>query len=404
MLLEFLRETAFHEKFDTDVEREIVVSFQVPGIGEFGVTSFDPSFWNQLTLLIVLQTFANLVCAVLVYRIIVPQPGSATTFLVGYGLICPTLIALPFYSVEVFDLRNTTLMLATGAGPSMLFFRTLEAMYATIPGYATGSLGAYVLYFCSTVQFDFDEKTQQVKRVTWATWFRRARIFVWLFVQTAIMCSILIPLNFQVFPMERNSWVNLFHWKNLANNYIMAFHCALCLEVGSVGIALGVSTLTGIETMDLNVSPLSASTSVSDFWGNRWNRVVSSALKRGIFVPMRKQGFSRPMAAMATFIASGLLHEYLIVVMLRDRTSDYKNMAFSQLAFFMWNGVVLGVEHLLRSSKMLAQVSQRVPPGPLRSFLVVLTVLPLSHLFTQIFVDNGFFHAFGRGFPKVVKT
>ena len=109
------------------------------------------------------------------------------------------------------------------------------------------------------------------------------------------------------------------------------------------------------------------------------------------------------MAAMATFIGSGLLHEYLIVVMLRDRTSDYKNMAFSQLAFFMWNGVVLGVEHLLRSSKMLAQVSQRVPPGPLRSFLVVLTVLPLSHLFTQIFVDNGFFHAFGRGFPKVVK-
>ena len=403
MLLEFLRETAFREKFDVDVERDLLVSFQVPGIGELGVTSFDPSFWNQLTLLIVLQTLVNLACAFLNYRVILPRPNTATAFVVGYGLVCPILIALPFYSIEVLDLRNATLMIATAAGPSMLCFRTLEAMYETIPAYATGSLGSYVLYFCSTVQFDFDPKTENVKHVSWSSLFRRVRVFAWLFLLSAVMYSILIPLNFQVFPMERNSWVDLFHWKSLANNYIMAFHTSLSLEVGSAGIALGISTLTGIETMDLNDKPLTKSTSPSDFWGNRWNRVVSSALKRGVFIPMRKQGFSRPLAAMATFVASGLLHEYTIVVMTYNDPSVYTTVAFRQLAFFMWNGVVLGIEHFLRGNKLLAQASKIIPHGPLRSFLVVLTVLPLAHLFTQISVDIGFYNSFGRGFPKIVK-
>lgn len=403
MLLDFLRETAFHEKFDADLEREPLISFDLLGTGRLGITGFDPSFWNQLTLLILLQTVVNLACAVLVYRFIVPRPCTASAFLIGYGLICPILIALPFYTVDALDLRNATLMLATGAGPSMLFFRTLEAMYATIPAYATGSLRSYAMYFCSTVQFDFDPKTQQVKRVTWSSLFRRMRVFVWLFIQTAVMCSLMIPLNFQVFPMDRNSWLDLFHWKSLANNYVMAFHTSLCLEVGSAGIALGISTLTGIETMDLNIAPLTTSTSPSDFWGNRWNRVVSSALKRGVFIPMRKQGFSWPVAAMTTFAASGLLHEYLIVVMLHNGTSEYLTMAFSQLSFFIWNGVVLGIENLLRGNKSLAQVSKRLPHGPVRSFLVVLTVLPLVHLFTEIFVDNGFYNAFGRGFPKIIR-
>ena len=81
MLLEFLRETAFREKFDADVDRELLVSFQVPGVGELGVTSFDPSFWNQLTLLIVLQSVVNLACAFLIYRVILPRPNTATSFL-----------------------------------------------------------------------------------------------------------------------------------------------------------------------------------------------------------------------------------------------------------------------------------------------------------------------------------
>lgn len=402
MLLELLKETAFREKFDVDVDREALLSVHVPGFGELGITGFDPSFWIQLTLLIVLQSVVNLLCAVVVYRFIVPRPCTSNSVLVGYGLICPTVIALPFYSIEAFDLRNEALILATAAGPSLLVFRTMEAMYATIPAYATGSVGSYIMYFCSTVQFDFDPKTQQVRRVTWPSLFRRARVFLWLFVQAAVMCSILVPLNFQFFPFERDSWLDLFHWKSLANNYIMAFHTSICLEVGSAGIALGISTLTGIETMDLNVSPLTTSKSPSDFWGNRWNRVVSSALKRGVFIPMRKHGFSRPVAAMTTFIASGALHEYLIVLMCQNQPMEYATLAFRQLAFFVWNGVVLGIEHYLRDNKSLSHISNRLP-GPIRSILVVLTVLPLAHLFTQIFIDNGFYQAFGRGFPKVIK-
>lgn len=403
MVFNYLRDTVFREKFDADVERNPVLFFSLPGWGDFCLTDFDPWFWGQLTLLILLQTIVNLACAALIYQVILPRPGTTTAFLIGYGLICPILLVLPFYCVNELDLRNGTLMMASAAGPALLFFRTFEAMYEIVPAFAEGSLGKYALYFCSTVQFDFDAETQEVRRVTLISLLRRAGHFLWLFVQTAVLCSILVPTGFQIIPMEERTWWNLFSWRNLANNYIMAFHTSLSLEVGAAGIALGISTLTGIETMDLNVNPLTTSSSPSDFWGNRWNRVVSSALKRGVFVPLRKQRFSRPVAAMATFIASGLLHEYILVVITHNNEAfDDVNVAGSQLAFFMWNGAVLGLEHFLRGNKFLGALSTNLP-GPIRSFLVVLTVLPLAHKFTEVYVDTGFYRSFGSGFPKILK-
>jgi len=294
-------------------------------------------------------------------------------------------------------LRNGTLMMASAAGPALLFFRILEAMYDTIPEFGKGSLNKYILYFCSTVQFDFDKETKEVRRVTWPSLWRRMGHFAWLFIQTALLYSILIPVDFRIIPMEERTWSNIFSWRNLMNNYIMAFHCSLSLEVGAAGIALGISALTGIETMNLNTNPLTASTSPSDFWGNRWNRVVSSALKRGVFVPLRKHGCYRPVAAMATFIASGLLHEYLLLVMYHNQISVGINVAGYHLAFFMWNGIIIGIDHLLRDNQVLVSFSGKLP-GPVRSFLVILTVLPLAHLFTEVYVDNGFFRSFGRGF------
>lgn len=79
------------------------------------------------------------------------------------------------------------------------------------------------------------------------------------------MFSILIPCKYQVFPIEL-TWANLLSWRNLVNNYLLAYLTSLSLECGSTGIGLGISVLTGIDTMDLNVSPLTTSTSPSDFW------------------------------------------------------------------------------------------------------------------------------------------
>ena len=39
------------------------------------------------------------------------------------------------------------------------------------------------------------------------------------------------------------------------------------------------SALTGFRTMVIMRNPLFASTSVSDFWGRRWNLLISGVLK-----------------------------------------------------------------------------------------------------------------------------
>jgi hypothetical protein len=402
MLLEFLKDFVFGEKFDAD-DRLPQLFFELPLIGQCGLIGLDPLFWGQLTFLILLQSVVNLACALLIYTAIVPQPGAASAYLVGYGIICPALILLPFYCIQLLDLRNSAMMIASAAGPTLLFWRTFEAMYATMPSFATQSLSSFVMYYCSTVQFDFDASTQKVLPVTRASMLRKGTNFLWLFVQASLLFSLLRPVNYEVFPQER-TWFSLLSWKNLVNNYIMAFVTTISLEVGSVGVGLAISALTGIETMELNINPLTTSQSPSDFWGNRWNRLVSSALKRGVFIPLRKIGLSRPMAAMGTFLASGLLHEYIIVIIAYNDIRETGRMPVSggHLLFFAWNGAVLGIEHFLRRFEWVDKISRRLPP-PVCTFLAIMTVLPLSHLFTQVYVDLGFYNGFSIGFPRIVK-
>ena len=40
-------------------------------------------------------------------------------------------------------------------------------------------------------------------------------------------------------------------------------------------------------------------------------------------------------------------------------------------------------------------------PTSLKTALVVCSVLPLAHLFTQDYVDQGFYSSFGIGFPRI---
>lgn len=85
-------------------------------------------------------------------------------------------------------------------------------------------------------------------------------------LKSVLMYSILIPFQYQVVSVERTTWMDVLSWRHIANNYLMAYLTSLCLECGSTGIGMGISAVTGIETMDLNVSPLTTSKSPSDFW------------------------------------------------------------------------------------------------------------------------------------------
>src|SRR5215213_4326872 len=51
-----------------------------------------------------------------------------------------------------------------------------------------------------------------------------------------------------------------------------------------------------------------AATSLGDFWGRRWNRIVSGFLREVVFTPVARRAGAR-VALLAVFLYSGLYHE-----------------------------------------------------------------------------------------------
>jgi hypothetical protein len=115
------------------------------------------------------------------------------------------------------------------------------------------------------------------------------------------------------------------------------------------------------------------------------------------------------MAAMITFFVSGLLHEYVLYLMsLRQGNPNRANHeqfipSFgNHLLFFPWNGVVLLCEHLLHGSIILENMKNFLP-RPIRTALVLMTVLPISHLFTDEYIKSSFYSDTAMAFPLIVQ-
>jgi hypothetical protein len=272
-------------------------------------------------------------------------------------------------------------------------------------------ISKFLLYYATPTQFEFDEKQQQVKYATRSEMTQRIRHFCFSVFQAMILFSILLPCHFELFPSRpRHSIGDFFYWGNIANNYVMAYLFGIATEGGFTGLAIGTSLASGISTSTLHDHPLVRSTSPSDFWGRRWNKVVGSGLRRGMFRPLRKYGIPATMAAVLTFMVSGILHEYILYLMsLRQGTPNIPNkepfipIYGSNLGFFLWNGAVLMCEHLLHGWTILENMKKNLP-RPIRTALVLLTVLPISHLFTGEYIKSSFYSDTVMAFPLIVQV
>ena len=109
---------------------------------------------------------------------------------------------------------------------------------------------------------------------------------------------------------------------------------------------------------------------------------------------------------MATFVASGITHEYTWAVMFYASSHHKENMllhAFDQtMLFFGWNGILLVLEHCIGRNRWNAAV--KPVPRILVALLVVMTALPVGHLFTGDFRHGGYFDSLVTLWPMVVVT
>jgi len=227
-------------------------------------------------------------------------------------------------------------------------------------------------------------------------------VFVTLFESLAIAAikMVLYVLLFDIQLEHASSTdASTLDWPTLFKYSTMHSLMVLC-GVWNVDIIHGllpVLSLRRLSLLSFNQYPL-LSSSVSEFWGRRYNRLISRWLHRVLFDPLRgprvapalaKQpnqqsqpqqpprgggGVSTSLAALATFAMSGVLHMYVV------------HFAFGTgylrtLLFFLLHGLAGFLENAL-------QLRQRLGPvfGTVLTITFVLASLPL---YVGLFVEAG---------------
>ncbi|XP_073057555.1 acyl-CoA--sterol O-acyltransferase 1-like [Primulina eburnea] len=108
------------------------------------------------------------------------------------------------------------------------------------------------------------------------------------------------------------------------------------------------------------------STSLQDFWGHRWNRVSSSALRSTVFNPIFRKlwsaGYKKGaiiVAMLATFLVSSLMHDLVFYYL-----GDVKP-AWGTTLFFLMHGIFCLVENILKREFGLKWEPPQLIIGPL---------------------------------------
>lgn len=143
------------------------------------------------------------------------------------------------------------------------------------------------------------------------------------------------------------------------------------------------------------------SSSPQDFWGRRWNVLVHSGLKNGVYKPLRFNFSLSPfLSVIGTFIASGMLHEYINVILFSSSSSS--SFKLKNILFFGWNGFLIISQFLTENWRIMKWLNKNLPPF-VKTVLVILTALPLGHLFTGDWVKAGYFDHINLCLPSIVR-
>ena len=166
------------------------------------------------------------------------------------------------------------------------------------------------------------------------------------------------------------------------------------LATCAFGLQMVTILVTGLQVEEMWVEPLSKSSSFSDFWSRRWNISIHTTLKRGVFLPVRKY-CNKYIALLATFVASGLFHEWLVWISFSPTKADncpdgqcYQPPYGPATAFFLFQSFLIAMEFWL-GAKLKSTMS--VVPPQLATLLVICIGGTVAHWFSDAYVHSDFF-------------
>ncbi|CAH8314240.1 unnamed protein product [Eruca vesicaria subsp. sativa] len=129
-------------------------------------------------------------------------------------------------------------------------------------------------------------------------------------------------------------------------------------------------------------------TSLQDFWGRRWNLMVSSVLRSAFYLPLvgkSNSGLVMFIGSFTTFVASGLFHELLYFYTSHETPSGEITL------FYVLHGVCTAIEMVLKRSTF----GQRWAVRPVVSRLLTMTFMIVTSgwlYFPQITRGNEICH------------
>ena len=95
-------------------------------------------FWIQVTVLYIIQSVFGLILSAMIYKLIIQNrislfynkdsKNNSVRFIIGYGVIIPIAIMLPYNIIDYFNIENKTIQFSLMCLPNAIVFRCLEAM------------------------------------------------------------------------------------------------------------------------------------------------------------------------------------------------------------------------------------------------------------------------------------
>jgi hypothetical protein len=187
------------------------------------------------------------------------------------------------------------------------------------------------------------------------------------FLGPAVRITVGIVLVWLAVPRVRVEHPLLAGWVGMTGLILM-------LHFGAFDVLSAAWRARGVDAKPLMNAPTRA-TSLADFWGNRWNTAFNHLSRRYCFAPLR-----RPLglagATLATFLASGVIHDLVISVPARG------GYGLPTLYF-----IIQGLGVLLERTPVARRAGlRRGLPG--RAYAALFLLAPLPWLFHVPFVTR----------------
>ncbi|GKV18724.1 hypothetical protein SLEP1_g29065 [Rubroshorea leprosula] len=160
------------------------------------------------------------------------------------------------------------------------------------------------------------------------------------------------PSNYAIKILLLAALLRVYDYREFIHHILIlvlySFHIYFALEIILAMVAAIARVVLGLELEQQFNEPY-LSTSLQDFWGRRWNIMVSSILRLSVYDPLLR--FGTPLigrkwaplpAVFGTFVVSGLMHEIIFYYLGRVRPT------WEITRLFLLHGFCLMVEIVLK--------------------------------------------------------